>query len=147
MLFRSKIINKNYNSLSDQDKIIYQIATSLVKKPLILLLDSIGLYFTNKQLIELYNFFRKYINNYGLTVISTTINLEESLLSDYLFIINNGSVTLEGEPLEVMKKDNVLNKLGLTIPFMVDLSVKLCDYDLIDEIILDKERMVEKLWK
>ena len=143
----NRIIDKNYNNLSNQDKIIYQIAVSLVKKPLILLLDNIGLYFTNKELIDLYDFFKEFINTYGLTILSTTINLEESLLSDYLYIINNGNVALEGLPLEVIKKDNIINKLGLSIPFMVDLSVKLCDYELIDEIILDKERMVEKLWK
>jgi hypothetical protein len=29
---------------------------------------------------------------------------------------------------------------------MIDLSVKLKDYDLLDEIELDKNRMVDKLW-
>ena len=42
---------------------------------------------------------------------------------------------------------NFLNKVGLNIPFMADLSVKLKDYDLIDSIILDKNRMVDILWK
>ena len=49
--------------------------------------------------------------------------------------------------MEVLEKDNILNKLGLRLPFMVDLSVKLKDYDLIKDIELNKNRMVDILWK
>ena len=69
------------------------------------------------------------------------------LISYYLYIIGNKKIILEGKPLEVLEKDNILNKVGLNIPFMADLSVKLKDYDLIDSIILDKDRMVNILWK
>ena len=64
-----------------------------------------------------------------------------------MYILDEGKVALEGIPLEVLEKDNIINKIGLNIPFMIDLSVKLRDYDLIEDIELDKNRMIEKLWK
>ena len=82
-----------------------------------------------------------------ITIIITTIHLEESLLADYLYIIGDKKIALSGEPITVLANDNKINKLGLSLPFMMDLSVKLKDYDLIKEIELDKDRMVESLWK
>ena len=83
----------------------------------------------------------------NLTVILTTIDLKDSLYTDYLYVIGNKKIVLKGEPIKVLEKDNILNKVGLNIPFMADLSVKLKDYDLLDSIILEKDRMVDILWK
>ena len=83
----------------------------------------------------------------NMTIIMTTMNLEETLESDYLYIIADSKIILEGAPQQVLEHDNVLNKLGLELPFMMDLSVKLRDYDVLKEIELDMDRMVEKLWK
>ena len=47
----------------------------------------------------------------------------------------------------MLEKDNIINKAGLELPFMMDLSVKLRDYDLIKDIELDMEKMVDNLWK
>lgn len=77
----------------------------------------------------------------------TATNLDISIETDYLYIIDKGNLELEGKPLEVLKNDNVINKIGLNIPFMIDLSVKLKDYDLIDKVELDYDRMIETLWK
>ena len=73
--------------------------------------------------------------------------LECNLQSDYTYIISNKQITLEGIPSEVLEKDNIINKAGLELPFMMDLSVKLRDYDLIKDIELDMEKMVNNLWK
>ena len=83
----------------------------------------------------------------NLTIVYTTDNLEETVNSDYLYILSSGEIILEGAPLKVLEKDNILNKLGLDLPFMIDLSVKLKDYDLIDSIEQDMDRMVDILWK
>ena len=49
--------------------------------------------------------------------------------------------------LEVLKEDTRINRLGLEIPFMVDLSLKLGFYDLLTNIETDMDRMVDTLWK
>lgn len=145
---KMKSISKvKFNELTKKDIIFSQIVIALASNPQVLLLDCISNYLTNYDIKKLYKFFKEYQDNYELTVVSTTNKLEDTLYSDYLYIINDGNVYLEGEPLEILQKDNVLNKLGLNIPFMIDLSVKLRDYNLIDNIELDRDRMVDILWK
>ena len=141
------ILNKDINTLTVKEKVLAQIAIAIDNKPEVLLLDNIFIYFNDKEKEEILNFLRKYQKKYNLTVLLTTIDLKDSLYTDYLYIIGNKKIILEGKPLEVLEKDNILNKVGLNIPFMADLSVKLKDYDLIDSIILDKDRMVDILWK
>lgn len=140
------ILNKDINNLTIKEKVLAQIAIALDNKPQVLLLDNIFIYFNDKEKEEIFTFLRNYQKKNNLTVVLTTINLEDSLYTDYLYIIGNKSIILEGEPLKVLEKDNILNKVGLNIPFMADLSVKLKDYDLLDSIVLDKDRMVDILW-
>ena len=90
---------------------------------------------------------QKLNKEWGITIVMSTTKLEEAVTADYIYIINNGNIALSGKPLDVLKDDNVINKLGLSMPFMIDLSIKLKDYDLVDDVILDMEGMVDLLWK
>ena len=77
----------------------------------------------------------------------TISNLELSIKSDYLYVIgNNKSIILEGIPKTVLEKDNILNKNGIELPFIIDLSVKLKDYNLVDNIYYDDESLINDLW-
>ena len=60
---------------------------------------------------------------------------------------DSGDILIEGEPLTVLKEDTMLNHLGLYNSFMVDLSLKLKFYELLDDVELDMDRMVNTLWK
>ena len=141
------ILNKNIKDLTIKEKVLSQIAIALDTKPQVLLLDNIFIYFNDKEREEIFTFLRNFQKKYNLTVLLTTIDLRDSLYTDYLYIIGNKKIILKGEPIKVLEKDNILNKVGLNIPFMADLSVKLKDYDLLDSIILEKDRMVDILWK
>lgn len=141
-----KLLKKDYRTYSPKEKVISQLVIALVKNPEVLLIDNLDKYFTNQELINIFTHLSKYRQEYGLTLVCTTTDLNLSLYTDYLYIINDKKISLEGVPLKVLEKDNIINKIGLSLPFMVDLSVKLRDYDLLSEIELDKERMVDKLW-
>lgn len=141
-----KLLTKQTSNLTTKEIILAQIAIALSHHPKILLIDNLSAYFNQKELITIFDFLNNYRAKYGLTVIITTINLDISLFTDYLYIINNGQTALSGIPLEVLQKDNIINKLGLELPFMIDLSVKLRDYELVDGIETDLDRMIDKLW-
>ena len=141
------ILNKDITNLTIKEKVLAQLAIALDSKPEVLLLDNIFSYFNDKEKEEIFTFLRNYQKKYNLTIVLTTIDLKDSLYTDYLYIIGNKKIILKGTPLEVLEKDNIINKVGLNIPFMADLSVKLIDYDLLDSIILEKDRMVDILWK
>ena len=142
-----RLLTKRVNQLSTKELILSQIALSLVNDKKLLLIDNLDYYFNDDELKKINKFLKEYIKDFGLTVIYTTTHLDQTLLSDYLYIIDKGKVLLKGEPITVLQNDNIINKAGLEIPFMIDLSVKLRDYDLINKIILDKERLIEEIWK
>ncbi len=146
-----KLKLRSYNkslltNLSKKIIIKIQLLLALLTSPKILLLDSLDSYFTHEEFNEIIEIL-KYFQLKGLTIIMTTNNLSTTLKTDYLIVLSNNSILLEGTPLEVLKKDNILNKIGLELPFIIDLSIKLSDYDLLNEIELNMENMVNTLWK
>ena len=142
-----KIIDKDTNTLTSKEKVLVQLGIALLNNPQILLIDDISTYFDKKEKKDLFKFIKKIQTKKKLTIVYSTINLEDTLYSDYLYIISDKKVALEGNPIEILQKDNIINKIGLKIPFMIDLSVKLKDYELLDEVELDTDGMVDKLWK
>lgn len=142
-----KIKDKDINTLNEKEIFKTQIAIAILNSEEFVMIDEIDSYFSTEELIKLYKLFNMCIDKYDLTFIITCLNLDSTIYVDQLYIINKGKVVLKGEPLRVLDKDNILNKIGLEVPFMIDLSVKLKDYQLINKIILNDEEMVDELWK
>lgn len=145
----TKLQNINPHDLSEANKVKVQLVKHLLQEPKILLLDDIFINMTKEESSTIINILREFQKKMDLTIIMTTSNLNDCLLSDYIYVIDKNIVVLEGKPLEVLQKDNILNRLGLELPFIIDLSVKLRDYALINdiEIDMDIDRMVNILWK
>lgn len=141
------ILAKDPNELTPINYIKLLIATTLISSPTVILFDNICTNITKKERKEILEILKKLNKEQKITIIMATNNLEEVLETDYLYILNKGKIEMEGSPLEVLKQDNKLNKLGLELPLMVDLSVKLNDYGLLKDIIIDMNRMVDTLWK
>lgn len=142
-----KYESSNPNKLNRNDKILVLLALSIIHKPKVLFLDDITLMMSKKEKKKVLEVLTTLNKEWGITIVMSTTKLEDALYSDYLYILNGENIVLEGKPLEVLKEDNVINKLGLNMPFMIDLSIKLRDYDLIKDTILDMEGMVDLLWK
>lgn len=128
-------------------KIKLSLALAVIHKPKIIFLDDICSMLTKKETTEILTILKKLNEEENLTIVMTTNNLEETLNFHELYILHNGEIVLEGSPLKVLQEDSTLNKMGLSLPFMVDLSLKLKYYDLIDYIELDMDRLVNALWK
>ena len=143
----NKLLDKKTSDLTNSEKQILLIAIALLHNPKILLLDNAFSMMDRNTKNQVINCLRTYQKDNKITIIQATTNLEETLTSDYLYIMNDGDIILEGEPLTVLKEDTLLNRLGLSLPFMVDLSLKLEFYELLDEIETDVDRMVNTLWK
>lgn len=143
----NKIIRKKISKLTIKEIIYFQIALALLKAENIVLIDGIDAYFNKQELNELYKGFRLCVQKWDMSIIVTSVSLDHALLNDELYIIKDKEILLSGEPIKVLMKDNVINKAGLSIPLMIDLCVKLRDYDLIDRIEINKERLIEELWK
>ena len=82
-----------------------------------------------------------------MTIINTVHDLSETYYSDRLVVLNNGEIVIDGNPLGVMEYDRILNKLGIKLPFEIELSLKLKLYGLIDKLYYDTEMLVNDLWQ
>ena len=143
----TKFQKKDPNMVPIFIKIKILLAEKMLATPQILFLDDICQELEEKEQDEFIKLLRTLQLETKIAIIMTTSDLNVSLESDYLLVINDGKILLEGEPLTVIEKDNTLNKIGLDLPFMVDLSVKLRDYNVVDKIELNMDRMVDTIWK
>ena len=96
-----------------------------------------------KEVKELF----QYLKDNNIVFINITNNVELSLLTSYLIIYDNNKIITEGNTLDVLREEKLLKRFGLPLPFMVELSLLLKDYNLVDKIYLDKESLVDYLWK
>jgi energy-coupling factor transporter ATP-binding protein EcfA2 len=142
----SKYQSTKLKSLGIKETIKVQLALAFIYKPNIIFIDDISVYFEQKELNNIIELLKAYQQE-STTIVMITSSLEHSLKSDYLYVINESKIMIEGNPKEIIEKDNIMNKAGLNLPFMIDLSVKLRDYDLITDIETDYDRMIEALWK
>lgn len=143
----TKYQKSNPNTLSYFQKLKLYLCICLIQKPEVLLLDDVFIKLTESEKQELMSLIIDYRSENEISIIMTVSNLEDSLSGDYLYIIKDSKVVLKGKPIDVLEKDNVINKIGLELPFMIDLSVKLRDYELITNIETDMDRLVNILWK
>ena len=141
------ILDKKIEELTISEKKKLCIALALLHHPKVLLLDQPFSMLSKADKTYLIEVLKTINKKEKTTIILATNQLEDTIKADYLYILNNGKIVIEGSPLVVMTEDKLLNRLGLELPFMVDLSLKLKFYDLLDEIIIDMDRMVNELWK
>ena len=88
----------------------------------------------------------KFLKNNNIKFINVVNNLELALYTEYLIIYDKENIVIEGSTIEVLKNEKLIKRIGLKLPFMVELSILLKDYGLVNDIYLDKERLVSLLW-
>ena len=72
--------------------------------------------------------------------------MNEAEFADRVLVMDDGNIKYSGNLDDILKHDNDLTKLGIDIPIMMDMSLKLQFYDLLDKVILNAEEMVDELW-
>ena len=142
-LLKSKI-----KDLDSYEKIKVHLASLLVSGPKLLLLDDPCLFLSPLEKEDFMGILEQ-LRSTGITIVLATSSLDEVIytINSFIYVLDKGSIVCSGELLDVLADDSLLNKIGLELPFMVDLSVKLRYYDLIDNINLSPLGMVEYLWK
>ena len=140
------LLKKNPNELTLFQKIRLYFALAVILKPKVFLLDHVFEMVSPQEKEILYRDIY-FLKQEKMTIFITSSKLEHALIGDKVLILHQGNILLEGSPFEVLKEDGILNKIGLDLPFFVDLSVKLQYYNLVDTIYLTQEKLVNALWK
>ena len=141
------LVDKKITSLSTAEKARVLFAVSIIHKPKLLLLDNPFCMLSKEDRMFMNNIIMKLVRRDKMTVLMTSNDLTDALYADYLYVLDEGKIIVEGPPLKVMEEDTLLSRYNMSTPFMVDLSNKLMFYNLIDDVMVDMDRMVDKLWK
>lgn len=134
-------------NLSNSEKQKVAIAGSLIFNPKILILDESLHQLTPGDKFDIFNILKKYQQERNLTIIMITHNLENTLYSDRIIVLNEGNIYLDGTLEEVYSKKEKLSSLKLNLPFIVNLSYKLKENNIIDKIYIDNKKLMEDLWQ
>lgn len=141
------LLKENPYDLSGGEKQKVALACALMLEPRILILDEALMMVDINQRDELLKIIKEYNKKKRVTVISFTHDLKEAIYSDRLVILNEGKIIVDGVFPKVFDEERVMRKIGLEVPFAVELSQKLRVYNLVNKIDLDLERLVDEVWK
>lgn len=143
----SHLLEREPHSLSGGEKQLVALASALVHEPKILILDEALTMVDINVRIQIYNILKDINEKQGITIINITHDIDELLYGRDIIVIDNGVIVLKGPKEEVLLEEKIFNKLGLELPFIVSLSIKLMYYDLIDKLYFDMNEMVNEIWK
>ncbi len=88
-----------------------------------------------------------YLKEHQKLIINYTSEIEETLCLDYLIVIHDNKIVMEGKKEQILSEEKILKKLGFKLPFILELSNGLKYYGLIDKSYYDNESLVNALWK
>ncbi len=136
------------NKLSGGQKQKVAIAGILALKPKCIvfdeptaMLDPVG----RKEIMEvMYELNKKE----GITVILVTHNMEEVVNADRIFVMDKGSIVMEGRPREIFAQEEQLRKYKLDVPKATKIANELRKYGVnIDNTVLDIDELVVEIMK
>lgn len=142
-----KVLKKNINNLSGGEKQLVALASVLINAPKIIVLDEAFSMLDGESHKLLLDLIKKINQEKKITIINITHDMNDTIYSDRILVLDKGKIALIGTKDEVYADDKRLKSIGLNLPFMVDLSKRLGYYGLVDKNILNMNTMVKHLWK
>lgn len=136
------------SNLSGGQKQRVAIAGILAVKPQVIILDESTSMLDPEGKEQILDLVRKIKEDNNLTVISITHDLEEAAGADQVLVLDDGQLLDQGKPEEIFSKVEMLERIGLDIPFVYRLKQLLKErgIELPDEID-DEEKLVQSLWQ
>ncbi len=140
------LLSLKSSNLSGGEKQLIALLIALSHNPNVLIIDD-GL--TMIDGVRRENIFRflKTLNKKGMTIINFTHDSEELLMGNEMIIIQDGKIGLQSDLEHGFFDVKVFTDNNLSLPFIVDLSIKLQYYHTIDKIYLDSKQLVNDIWK
>lgn len=112
-------------NLSGGQKQRVAIAGILAVEPKIIILDESTSMLDPKGREQVLKIIKHLKKEKNLTVISITHDIDEANMADDVIVLNDGKILAQGTPTEIFSKTEMLQKIGLDIPFVQKLINKL----------------------
>ena len=108
-----------------------------------ILIDSIFSFLNKHEKLKIFSIIKKYQLELNLTIIYTTVNLEDILFSDSVYIINNKKISLIS--MEDLFTSKIIKDNHINIPVFYELKDKLKLYNLISDNVSIIDEMVDEI--
>jgi len=141
------ISDNDFRKLNILEKIKVSVFINLINNPDLLIIESVLEYLDNTDKNIMYSLIKKYNRKNKTTIIILNNKSYGMIYCKRIILLNMGNILFDGSLKDVEKNDDVFNDLSIELPFMLDLSIKLKLYDLIDNIYTDEKRMIKEIWK
>lgn len=119
------LLNKNPSLLSGGQKQKVALAACLVSDPEIIVFDEASNMLDSYDKKELNNLIVLLKTKHHKTVISITHDMNETLQADRIFLIANGSIIKQDNPIDFFIKDSNIESYSLQTPFVLKLAKEL----------------------
>lgn len=142
-----KLLNNGVFNISNSERVKMFLASALITNPSVLIMDNClhQLSVSDKKLVL--DILKDYNKNKKLTIIMVTNDMEDTYISDRIIVLSKGNIVMDGTPLNVFKQKDKLLSYGVNIPFVIDLSLKLMDKEIVNHVYVDMRKLVDDLWK
>jgi energy-coupling factor transport system ATP-binding protein len=142
----TKLLEENPHKLSGGQKQLVALGVALITNPKLLMLDE-ALCMLDDMYVDTIIKYLKKLHKSGMTIVNITHDMDETVYGDRIVVINSGKKVIDGNTMAVYREEKILNRIGLRLPFMIDLSYKLKFYGLIEDDYTDMKDLVNTLWK
>ena len=113
----STYLKRRINTLSSSELRKLNLAIALLNNPKVVILDEANADLDDKALKNLIKIIRILKNRYHKTIIVASNDIEFiHQISDYIYVLDNNKVILEGKKYDVFKKVDILKKSHIKIP-------------------------------
>lgn len=141
------ILNKSPFELNNSQRQMLIIACALISSPDVLIMDECmhQLSVKDKRLVlDILNSYRK---KRKITIIMSVNDIEDVVYSDRIIVLDNGRIIMDGSNVSVLKNQDKMLELGIGLPFVMNLSLKLMKRGIVSHVYLDMRKMVDDIWK
>ena len=140
-----ELLDINSNCLSAGQKQLIALAIALSHEPKLLIIDD-GLTMIDAVMREKIFKILKEINKNGVTIINMTHDSEDLLQGSDVIIIGGGNLVLQEKTEKAFFNPKLFYDNKIDLPFVIDLSIKLQYYKVIDKTYLEMKKLVNALW-
>ena len=86
-----------------------------------------------------------YLNQNNQKIFYVTNDIEDVIYFDYLIIIKNGQVIIEGKKDLVLQEEKLLKSMGFSLPFYINMSIQLGYYQILNTLCAEKKELGERI--
>lgn len=133
-------------NLSGSNKILLKLLVAILNKPKLLILDASFDELDNNQKQHVIKVIKSLCKK-GMTIINITNDMENTLDGDEIILLCDGTIKVIANKEEFYRNEKIIKDCGLGLPFIVDLSIKLKYYQIVDKIYFNMEELVDAVWK